>query len=86
MDRQRNDCVGWIRRRLFERWREILRAIRSNTDPHTHSYGQPISHRDADRYFNANSNSYGYSHSQSNTDWNGNRNPYWNTDSNSNAK
>ena len=46
----------------------------------------PSATRNANGYFNANSNSYGYSHSQSNTDWNANRNPYWNTDNNSNAK
>jgi len=55
-----------------------LRANGSPADTHSYAYRQPISHRDADRYFNANSNSYGYSHSQSNT--------YWNTNNNSNAE
>jgi len=49
MDRQRNDCVGWIRRRLFEHWREILRAIWSftNTDSYadTKSYSYSM-HRE----------------------------------------
>ena len=71
---------------LFEYRREILRAIWSATVTDSYAYRQPISHRDADGYFNANSNSYGYSHSQSNSDWNGNRNPYWNTDNDSNAE
>ena len=60
-----------------------------NLVPHhrqLHVYSEPISQRNAYGYFNANSNSYGYSHSQSNTDRNANRNPYWNTDNDSNAE
>jgi len=87
VDWQRNDRLGRynFRQHYQYRWK-ILRAIWPAAESYSYGYSQSISHRDADDYINANSNSYGYSHSQSKTDWNANRNPYCNTDNNSNAE
>ena len=51
-------------------------TIRSDSNAHSYGDRQPISHRDADCYFDANSYSYGYSNHQSNTYRHTNNNSY----------
>ena len=89
VDRQRNDRLGRSDRVNLQSTntggRYCAQSGPSPTPTPTPT-ASPSATRDTNGYFNANSNSYGYSHSQSNTDWNANRNPYWNTDNNSNAK
>ena len=59
LDRERDDRLGrtW-HRRLFEHWREILRAIQSNPNPNSNVYS----------YSDRNAHSYIYAHANVNSD------------------
>jgi hypothetical protein len=58
LDKRRNDHLGWrYNQRLFQHWREILRATSSHANAHTDSNGH------CDRYLYINGNAYGDSES-----------------------
>lgn len=77
--RQRNDCLGWSRRRLFQHRRQILRRC-SGSDTHANTFSDSDRDRYANSHSNGNCNAYAYTHGNTYPDTN--RDSYSNSHSN----